>query len=375
MKVLQIGLSYNPGGIESCIMDYFRRLSKLNVSFDFICMYDSLAYEEEIKVLGGRIFYLPNIKKHPIKFKKQFYALLMREKYDVVHVNMLSAANIVPLTVAKKAGIRKIIAHSHNSSSPGVLRNILHVLNKRSVSQYATHCAACSKLAAQWLFSGEIYKNDRYILLNNAINVQKYLFDQQERNEMRSMLEIENKWVIGHVGRFEEQKNHESLIDIFSCICKRSDDAVLLLVGTGELKDRIEKKVMDLGLGDKVKFLGVRKDVDKLWKAMDIFLFPSLFEGLPIVAIEAQASGILSFFSDTITRELKITDQVEFLPLSRGAEYWCEKIIERRDYRREEADNQKIYEKFAQAGYTIETAGERLLELYEEEMVINGEER
>ena len=364
MKILQIGLSYNPGGIESCIMDYYRQLVKWEVQFDFICMYEELAYQEEIEELGGKVFFLPDVKKHPFKYRWDLYNLLQQEQYDVVHVNMLSAANILPLLVAHKAGVKKIIAHSHNSSTPGMIRNILHRINKRRIPQYVTDCFACSQIAGEWLFTEKLLKSNKFVVIHNAINVKRFLYDETECAAVREMLGLEGKWVIGHVGRFEEQKNHLFLIDIFSRLSQRDESAVLLLVGDGELKARAEKKVEELKLTEKVIFLGIRNDVETLLKSMDVFLLPSLFEGLPIVALEAQASGVYSFMADTISREVQIVDKVKFIRLDSSPEEWSDEIMKHCSYLRGGADNEKIYNQFEEAGYTIESAGKKLLAIY-----------
>lgn len=366
MKILQVGLSYNPGGVESFVMNYYREVVQYGVQFDFICMYKSLAYEEEIKLLGGTVFYISNVKKHPIRFRKELAEILKNGNYNAIHVNMLSAANIVPLVIGKKAGIKKVIAHSHNSSSPGILRNLLHCLNKSQIPRYATDFFACSHVAGQWLFSDKIMEKERFHVIHNALHLEKFLFQEKERNELRKALELENKFVIGHVGRFEEQKNHEFLIEIFREIARERKDAVLLLVGDGELKDRIVNKVKEYHIESQVRFLGIRKDIPQLWKAMDMFVFPSLFEGLPLVALEAQASGVYSVMADTISREVQIVDRVEFLSLEQGAEKWKNCVLKHAGYDRSEADNDKIVTQFKRAGYDIADAGKKLIEYYKE---------
>ena len=364
MRVLQVGLSPNLGGIETCVMGYYRELINQNVQFDFISMYDSLAGEEEIRALGGEVFFLSNVKRHPWRFAKELEEVLAKGQYDVVHVNMLSAANIVPLRVAHKMKVRKVIAHSHNSSSPGILRNVLHYLNKRKIARYATDCFACSKVAAQWLFPADIYHQNKVQLIHNAISVERFLFDAKEQAQICRELNIEDTWVIGHVGRFEEQKNHTFLLDIFNEVVKREPNTVLLLIGEGELMQPAKEKVRALHLEEKVRFLGLRSDVDKLWKSIDVFLFPSLFEGLPMVAVEAQAAGVFMLLADTISTEVQVTDNLEFLSLNQTPSKWAEALCKRKAYKKSEANNQQIKEEFAHAGYTIEAAAKVLLTLY-----------
>lgn len=216
MRILQIGLSHNPGGVESFVMNYYRELVKYGVQFDFISMYDSLAYEDEIKSLGGTVFYISNVKRHPIRFRRELLKILKEGKYAAIHVNMLSAANIVPLEIGKKAGVPKVIAHSHNSSTPGLLRNILHRLNKPRILHYATDFFACSKVAGKWLFDEKTMRSDRFHIIHNALHVEKFFYHETIRQKIREELGVENRFVVGHVGRFEEQKNHEFLVDIFN---------------------------------------------------------------------------------------------------------------------------------------------------------------
>lgn len=360
MKILQVGLSHNPGGVESFVMNYYREMVKDEIQFDFICMYDSLAYEEEIKSLGGTVFYLPNIKKHPIRFRKELMKILKQGNYHAVHVNMLSAANVVPLVIAKRAGMKKIIAHSHNSSSPGILRNILHCLNKPRIARYATDFFACSQVAGKWLFSKKIMESENYHMIHNALHVERFFYQEEIRKSIRQELQIEEKFVIGHVGRFEEQKNHTFLIDVFYEITKECQDAVLLLVGDGELKEQILSKVKAYGIENQVQFLGVRKDLPRIWNAMDVFVFPSLFEGLPLVALEAQAAGVNSVMADTISDEVKITDHVEFLSLESETVFWKEHILSYRKTARDSKQNSRIMQQFQKAGYDITSAAKKL---------------
>lgn len=369
MRILQIGLSHNPGGVESFVMNYYRELVKYGVQFDFISMYDSLAYEDEIKSLGGTVFYISNVKRHPIRFRRELLKILKKGKYAAIHVNMLSAANIVPLEIGKKAGVPKVIAHSHNSSTPGLLRNILHRLNKPRILHYATDFFACSKVAGKWLFDEKTMRSDRFHIIHNALHVEKFFYHETIRQKIREELGVENRFVVGHVGRFEEQKNHEFLIDIFNEIAKEREDAVLLLIGDGELKEQITAKVQEYAIENQVQFLGVRKDIPQLWNAMDVFVFPSLFEGLPLVALEAQASGVCSVMADTISKEVKITDAVTFLPLAHNAKEWKEYILELGSVGRTEVQNAIIKEQFQCAGYDIMTAGKQLLEYYKKSYI------
>ena len=365
MKVLQVGLSFNPGGIESFVMTYYRQMRKMGVQFDFISMFPHLAYEEEILSLGGKVFHTRDARKHPFAFHTELRKILQAGKYDVVHVNMLSAANIVPLVTAKQEKVPVVAAHSHNSSTPGIVRNMLHRINKSWIPRYASMYFACSEVAGHWLFSDRIVEGEKFHLIHNALYMEKFRFCEAVREEVRKELELEGKFVVGHVGRFEEQKNHLFLLEIFKEVAKMREEAVLLLIGDGELKNAIQEKAKEYGLEEKVRFLGIRQDVDRLWKAMDVFVLPSLFEGLPIVALEAQASGVYSIMADTITKEVKLTDRVEFLSLEEKKEKWRDAILSAEKYRQKEAYNAVIKKQFCEAGYDIESAAQTLLTYYE----------
>ena len=257
-------------------MTYYRELSKKGVRFDFISMFPHLAYEEEIKSLGGKVFHTCDARKHPLKFSRQMRKILRIGRYDAVHVNMLSAANIVPLIVASYGKVPTVIAHSHNSSTPGVVRNLLHRINRPLIPMFATKYFACSELAGEWLFSKKIRESNNYHLIHNALDLKKFAFSLSEREEIRHELGVEGKFVLGHVGRFEEQKNHEFLLEIFREVASACEEAILLLVGEGELQEMIQKKAEEYGIEDRIRFLGIRKDVAKLWKGMDI-LYSHLF--------------------------------------------------------------------------------------------------
>lgn len=186
MRVLQVGLGNIGGGLEAFVMNYYRELSKMDVQFDFVCMYGKIAYEKEIKTLGGRIFYVPNVKKNYLGYVKRFKQILKKGNYDVVHVNMLSAANIVPLRLASKAGVRKVIAHSHNSSCPGMVRKFMHWCNRARIKRYATDFFACSEVAGRWLFGNEDYDAGKVVIVHNAISMERYLFSEDHRAIVRS---------------------------------------------------------------------------------------------------------------------------------------------------------------------------------------------
>jgi glycosyltransferase involved in cell wall biosynthesis len=364
MKVLQIGLGNNPGGVESFAINYARELQKKGVVFDFLCMYGQIAYADEIERLGGRIFYVPNVKKNYFGYVKAVRRILKEQRYDVVHVNMLSAANIVPLRLAKEAGVHKVIAHSHNSSTTGLIRTVMHRLNQPAVRQYADTWFACGTQAAAFLFGEKHCAEQQIYIIKNAINVESYLFSEENRNALRKQLGYEGCFIVGHVGRFNVQKNHEGIIKIFLEVLKYEPKAVLCLVGDGELKNEIEQQTTAYGIRDRVYFAGVRNDVERLFSMMDVFLFPSLFEGLPFAVIEAQANGLPCVVSDTISDEVLLDHNITALPLQKEAAVWAKKILSFKGKKRTEPEKTK--QLMEEAGFDIKIEAEALKQLYQE---------
>lgn len=363
IKVLQVGATNVLGGIEIFLHNYYKNIDKSKIKFDFINMYDKICFQEEYENSGSIIYNLPNYRFHPFKYIKQLKKILEDEKYDVLHFNMNSAVFLYPLIAAKKAKVPVIIAHSHNSSSDkGMIKNILHDFFKRFIPFFANYYFACSDYAGKWFFSKKIMKSEFFHIINNAINVDDFKYNEKKRVEMRKKLKIkEDEILIGHVGRFIKQKNHEFLIDVFSEIVSNNKKFKLVLIGVGELKNIIEEKVQNEGIEKNVIFLGQRNDVNNLYQAIDIFVLPSLYEGLPLVGIEAQIARCKCFFSDKITRELKITDDSEFLEIT-NFKTWAKKII---DYSNDMINKNN---KFDYSKYDIKVNSKKLCEFYKKSM-------
>ena len=305
---------------------------------------------------GGKVYKVTNVKRNPLKYYREIGSIIKQNKYNIVHVNMLSMANILPIIVAKKEKVKKIILHSHNTSTPhGMLRKILNNINKKYAINNATDLVACSEYAGKWMFEG---KKD-FLVIKNAIDYKKYMYNQEERERVRQELNITSNYVIGHIGRFAEQKNHKFLIEIFKNVAKVEENARLLLIGEGELKEQIQNEVRKLDLTNKVIFLNPVTNVNDYYQAMDIFVLPSLFEGLPVVGVEAQASGLKCIFSKKITQELQLTDRVRFLDID-NAEAWSKVIIEENKKYNRELKNQEI----ECSGYDIITEATKLQDFY-----------
>ncbi len=293
IKVLQVVGSLDYAGIEAVIMNYYRNIDRDKVQFDFIATSRGGRFEDEIHELGGNIFYLPSKSKHPFKYMRQLKKIVLENNYDIVHSNTNSASAYLDLKPAKKAGCKIRIAHSHNSSC---LVKWQHRLFKPLLPSVVTHRFACSEAAAKWLFG----KNKDYKLINNGIDFDKFAFNEETRNKVRNEQKWDDSYVIGNVASFQERKNQRFLVELMPKLLKGIPNARLVFVGEGETRGGVLELCDKLDIKDKVEFLGLRKDVDKLLQGFDAFCFPSLFEGLAVAYIEAVASGLPVIISDGV---------------------------------------------------------------------------
>lgn len=364
-KILVYGLTQTRGGVESFLLNYYKNFNTDNIQMDFISNTPDTVYKEEVAALGGKIFNVCSKKKNPLRFKKDMENIFKNHsnEYDAIWVNLCSLANIDYLKYAKKYGIKRRIVHSHNAGNMfGKLKEILHNYNKKRIDKYATDFWACSNSAAKWFYKDDILRSSKFKIINNAVDIRSFIFNKDIRDEYRTKLNLNGKYVLGNIGRFHFQKNHEFLIDVFSYVKKRYKESILLLVGNGELEDKIKQKVSILGLNDSVIFLGSRNDVPNIIQAIDIFLMPSKFEGLPVAAIEAQASGIKCILSDNITKEIDISNLVEFISVDNegDVEKWGEKILSS-DY---DYERMNMNDVIGKAGFEITKAAKELEEIF-----------
>ena len=314
--IAQIMGKWVGGGVESVIMNYYRHLDHSKIQFDFICDEDSTRIPyDEIKKLGGRVFLVPKYQNLP-KYLKALEKLFKENQYRIVHSN-INTLSVFPLYAAKKAGVSIRISHSHSTSNPkewkrNLIKNILRPFSKC----YATDYFACSELAGRYLFGNKTFDRGEVKIIHNAIDIDKFRFDEVARKKLRKEFGIKDSTiVIGHVGRFVQQKNHTFLVDVFKEYHKKNPDSKLLLVGSGPLEDEIKKKVERLDLEDSVLFLGQRDDINKLYSVMDVFCLPSLYEGLPVVGIEAQATGLPTIFSNRISKEVIVSSYAKIVSI------------------------------------------------------------
>lgn len=349
--VAQIMGKWVGGGVESVIMNYYRHLDHSKIRFDFICDEDSTRIPyDEIKKLGGRVFLVPKYQNLP-KYLKALERLFKENKYRIVHSN-INTLSVFPLYAAKKAGVPIRISHSHSTSNRrewkrNLIKNILRPFSKR----YATDYFACSELAGRYLFGNKTYDEGKVKIIHNAIDIDKFRFDEVARKKLRKEFCIKDSTiVIGHVGRFVQQKNHTFLIDVFKEFHEKNPDSKLLLIGSGPLEDKIKKKVEKLGLKKSVLFLGQRNDINKLYSVMDIFCLPSLYEGLPVVGVEAQATGLPCMFSDRITKNIVLCDNTQMLSIKNNRDHWL-RFIESAEINNKKRTDIKLNKEF-NIGYT-----------------------
>ena len=353
IRILHIVTYMGRGGLETMLMNYYRAIDRTKVQFDFLTHRDFRAdYDDEIEALGGKIYRLPNLNP----FSRSYLGALdcfFREhpEYRVVHSH-LDCMSAIPLKAAKKHGVPVRIGHAHNSNQPRDAKYLLKLFYKRMIAGQATQLFACSDEAGRWMFG-----NADFRVLNNAIDAGKYAFDAAIRSEVRHELGLPaDALVVGHVGRFDPQKNHRFLVEIFE---KMPEDARLLLVGDGVLRPDVEQQAEALGIRDRILFTGVRTDVDRLLQAMDVFLMPSLFEGLPVSIVEAQAAGLPCLISDKVPIECKKTELVTQIPLDASPAEWAEAVLSAAEMPRENTLAQ-----IREAGFDIRANAEWLQNYY-----------
>ncbi|MDR1056214.1 MAG: glycosyltransferase family 1 protein [Prevotellaceae bacterium] len=347
------------GGAETMIMNYYRAIDRSKIQFDFVVnTTDKCAFDDEIESMGGLIFRFPrlngiNLLSYQKTWKNFFKAY---SDYKIIHVHFFKIAGAI-LPIAKSYSIPVRIVHMHTAHPNYTLhRKLAYEFLRFYANKTMTHAFACGKDAGYCFFGKRQFE-----LLNNAIDAEKFKFNFSRRTKIRNGLGLEDKFVVGHIGRFISLKNHTFIVGIFKKISKLNEKAILLLVGDGPLRHEIKDKVDGLGLQDKVKFVGVRADIPDLLQAMDVFLFPSFLEGLPVTVVEAQAAGLQVIASDTITKEVNITDLVQNYSLNEPPSIWAEAINSyAKGYIRKDT-----YSQIVNAGYDIEINAKWLENFYE----------
>lgn len=360
IRVLNLFTIMDRGGAETMVMNYYRHIDRTKVQFDFLVHREQRgAYDDEIEALGGRIYRLcPIYPQNFARYKRDLRGFFQAHpEYKIIHSHM-SELGYFAFREAEQQGVPVRICHAHNAPHGFDAKMIVRTYFKKRMMPHLTHLFMCGEESGKWLY-GEKNKS-RFIMLNNAIDAASYTYDLSKREELRRQLGFADKLVIGHVGRFNPQKNHPFLLDIFAALLKKEPNAILLLVGGGVGMSKMQEKVQALGIAEHVHFLGVRSDVADLVQAMDVFVLPSLYEGLPVTMVEAQTAGLPCIISDKVPPECILTEGlVDIMTLSASPEAWAEKILAKRaiprtDHRAE----------IAAHGFDITTEAVKLQEFY-----------
>ncbi len=361
IRILHVFGALNRGGAETMVMNLYRNFDRNKVQFDFVIHCPGPCdYSREIEAFGGKVYSVPRFNgKNYFQYVKAWDCFFQEHaEYKIIHGHVRSTAAIY-LRIAKRFGLITI-AHSHSTSNgaglPGLIKNMMQY----PVRYSSDHLFACSQKAGEWMYGRKAVKKDSFQIIQNAIDISKYSYNPVVRKAKRAELNLNDQFVIGHVGRFEYPKNHLFLIDAFKEIHDQNSAAVLLLIGDGELRPEIEKKILQLNLRNFVILTGVRSDVPELMQAMDVFILPSLYEGLGIAAIEAQAAGLRCLVSDAIPREAFITDLIEALPLSAHPKEWADQLLRfKNGYERK-----NTFTQIQNAGYDVRDSAKKLEEFY-----------
>ena len=354
VRVLQVLDNITAGGIQSFVMNVYRNIDRDKIQFDFLIHHTyEKSYLGEINDLGGKVYVLPSRNEGVMNNRKQLDAFFTKHKgeYDAVHLHESSLSYIEPLKYAKKHGVPIRIMHSHSTKVPSnIIHRVLHKLNKSKIGKVATDYLACGQMAAEWMYGGSNVCSKVKVVFN-GINLSKFDFSEQKRAQTRERLGVSDKLVIGHVGRFEPVKNQKFLIDIISCLKDRGIDCELILAGNGRTFEDTKKYAEELVVSDCVQFLGIQSDVDSLYMAMDVMVLPSLYEGFPVTAIEAEATGVPCILADTITKEAMIKDNVCYLSLFDSINNWADEVVKPKERL---TDNAVLYERGFDICFTVE---------------------
>ncbi len=365
-KVLVWGMTSNWGGIESVLFNYVTHADNSSLRFDFITTFNKIPREEKLISLGCNVVHITDRRNNFFAYKRQLNQFMKTYsfKYDAIWLNDCMFANIDILKLAKKYGIQMRVVHAHNAKNlgGGWFRLIRHKINILLLPLYATNYWACSDLAGQWTYSYNIRQSSKYHIINNAIDCQMYRYNNEQRKKCRDEFKISREtFVVGHIGRFDYQKNHGYILAIFQEIAKICSDSKLVLVGVGEDWNKIKKQVDGLEIRDKILLLGQRDDVSYILQMFDVFILPSRFEGLPVVIVEALASGLQCYVSDKVTKEAAVLPEfMHYLSIDDSPEIWANKIIGHK----EQMIRQDTYTKMCNANYDINTEANKLSAIF-----------
>lgn len=370
IKVLECCMrAFGYGGAEVMVWNWYQNFDYKKIKTDFVINLNNdekmdRQFEMVINRNGGRLYKIISNNKIIQQLKRFHFLhkLAKNNQYDCIHIHASNAFTAFIYYSAVNKYCKKVIIHSHNSDIDGKFSKIKQLLHKQFrvfIKGENVIRVACSTLAAKWMYPPKFYLNKNYIVIKNGIETKKFIYNPEIRHKLRKKLGIEDKFVIGHVGRFAHQKNHNFLIDVFNIVYRNNSDTVLLLIGSGDLENEIKDKIHKLGLEKAVIFYGQTENVSSLYQVMDYFVFPSFYEGLPITLIEAQASGLKILCSDSITSECKISSLMEFISLSEPPQNWAHYINKNKNYRRTDMSIE-----IKENGFDIMESSSQLLSLY-----------
>lgn len=342
------------GGIDKYLLNFLKNVEGRNVQIDFITSEKTDSLQKELKKFGSHLYEVPTLK-HPIRQYLSIKEILISGNYDMSYLNISTALNCVAAIASWRAGIKKRAIHSHSSGNDcnsvfkRKMLDFFHIVCKQFLYLFANKFYACSMKAAVWMFPKRLINTGKVDIIYNAVDINAFRYKPDLRIQVRESLGIDKELVLGHVGNFCYAKNYPFLIEVFKTLADLTPEIKLLLVGNGAMYGEIKEKIKKYNLQDRVLFLGWRQDISNLYQAMDIFLLPSNFEGLPIVGVEAQSVGLKCLFSDKITKEVNLTREAEFLPINSkdAAKIWVEHILKGKNYHRENnviIQNKELYD-------------------------------
>lgn len=366
IRVLHITEMLSAAGIESFIMNMYRNIDKNKVQFDFLVLRNQKEfYDEEISKLGGRKYYvhsnISNTWMRILDEAKQIEKFLKEHHYDIVHIHYTTPLRAPYLLAAKRAGVSTRIYHAHSAAVSGKskVKMAVYKYYRSKIIKWGTDWFSCSIAAAEWIFPQEYVDNNEVKIVYNGIDTSRFKYSKEARKRIREELGIADEFVLIHTGRFIDQKNQSFVLDIFKDVKRKHAEAKLILLGTGNLLSEVEHKAEKLEIKSDVFFLGVRENVQDYLSAADCYVMPSLYEGLPVAAVEAECSGLPCVLSSNITKEVALTSSIKFLSLNQPIEIWTNEVLKSRNSKR--TDNSKVV---ADNGYDVQTVAKWLETFY-----------
>ena len=367
IRVLQVVGRMDRGGIETMIMNLYRHIDREKVQFDFLAHYGrEAAYNDEIRALGGRIYEMPALKDDTHVYYWRFFSYIKalhrffkeHREYKIVHGHMTNTASIY-MPIAKKYGVTCRISHSHSTKGKAGHQGVVTDILQKSIYRHATDMFACSEAAKHWFYSDELISSGKVQLLANAVDAERFRFRPEKREQMRQELGLGDHLVVACIGRFRPEKNQIFLMDVLKEMLNIRQDVTFMFVGDGPCEDAVKEKAKTYGIEDHARFLGLRSDVPELLQAADVFVLPSLWEGMPVTAIEAQASGLHCVVSEGLTEEMNALGMVEYLSLEAPHKNWANALIAAASKPRHDT-----YQQIIDSGFDINTTAPWLQNFY-----------